>query len=310
MGRIKNIALASTVRAEYQELACFIKHYQAIGVDVIILFFDDPNDSCIKRIRDNFQAVILIKCDDAYWKARGIKKPDSIEERQTVNVNEALNIGTIKGSKWLVNVDVDELVYCEHDLKKALENYENEEIDAVRFDVLEAVPEKAYYASIFEPTLFRANPSEKRIALAKALGCSSVLFNGEYFRGHLASKLAIRVSSNVSRIKIHNVEMKKGEAAIVRAKHILLLHFDSIGVHNWQQKWDRRVDGTGKASEMRGNRKKQLDFYLQAKKGGPKVIERSYLKLYGINFFQKRLLLLLGMLQIINLKEKHVTDSV
>lgn len=302
MSQKKQIALASTVRAGYEEMVFFISYYQSIGVDLIILFLDDPNDKNAGRLQEKFDDLILVVCDDAYWRSAVPGKPKSIEERQTININRALAISRERNTEWLINVDLDELVFSHLDIKKALAKYDEPEIDAVRFDVYEAVAEKLYYRHIFEPSLFRKNPSPKRLKIASLLGCRGVLFQNEYFRGHLASKLAIKVNSQIKEIKIHNIVMEEGEPNIKKVNDIKLLHFDCIGIDNWRQKWERRIDGSGRAAEMRGNRQAQMEYYIEAKEAGSDTLQKAYLNMYGIPKYQQLVLMILGLLERIRIK--------
>lgn len=302
MSQKKQIALAATVRAEYEEMVFFISYYQSIGIDLIVLFLDDPNDKNVALLQEEFNNLITVICNDAYWHSFGHDRPESIEERQTINVNRAFAIARERDIEWLVNVDLDELVFSHLNIKQALAKYDEPEIDAVRFDVYEAVAEKVNYNHIFEPSLFRKNPSPRRLKVASLLGCQDALFQNEYFRGHLASKLAIKVNSHIKEIKIHNIVMEEGEPNIKRVNDIKLLHFDCIGIDNWRQKWERRIDGSGRAVEMRDNRQAQMEYYIEAKEAGSDTLKKAYLNMYGIPKYQQLVLMMLGLLERIKIK--------
>jgi len=293
------VAIISTVKAPIEELRLFVNYHLNIGIDNIILFFDDPQDEGI-NLFSQYQKVFTVKCSSAYWFEKTDKWPAFIAERLTINVNEGVKIALSKGCNWIIHIDSDELINPLKELKQVLSDSNAE---AVRFSIMEAVSESEKYDHIFKPTLFKKKSSKVQARLAKFLGCSNAFFDNKYFRGHTASKMAIKVSSDIKRYKIHNAEKYHGKLNVENSKKIQLLHYDCIGIDDWMKKWNRRLDGTGTSNTLGEHRKKQLVLYEQTKKKGKKSLSLLYQKLHIIPMQEQVILYLLGMLKTIKLNQ-------
>ena len=67
MEKTPKIAIVSTVKGPLNELLMFINYHLNIGIDQIILFFDDPQDTCIDQIDAKYKNVHAVKCTEEYW---------------------------------------------------------------------------------------------------------------------------------------------------------------------------------------------------------------------------------------------------
>jgi hypothetical protein len=276
----ERICLISTVKAPALEIKAFANYHINIGVDRIILFFDDPNDQAIGLFVDD-PNILCIKCDDVYWSRRDAGKstihniltsvrtwlrlgrPETIERRQEVNVNYGLEIAKRNNFHWIIQVDSDELLFIKGkgDVHEILRR---QPLNVVRFHMKEAVPERDFYKNRFEATLFReptTDDNKTKIALVLSKGCEGAFFYGEYFRGHAASKVAVRTRANVKWLGIHGPARPKIPEAIT--DEIILLHYDCVGFADWRTKWARRVDQTGKAVRIRRSRRRQLALFRE-----------------------------------------------
>lgn len=287
------ISIVATVKAPEQELIHFVKHHINLGVDFIILYFDSPGD--VPAIFFENSRVIVQECTDKYWLNNALQRPSSIEERQIININNGAQIAANLNCEWMIHIDSDELLYCKN-LKQTLSNTTE---DAVKFEVLEAIPSKVIHESIFDTTLFKRNTNKYKIKLASFLGVKKAIFNNEFFRGHSQSKMAFKLNRNIDKYYIHSAE-KKGGLVHTSSKKILLLHFDCIGIDAWKTKWNRRIDGTATALEMRQNRCEQQYQYAEAKARGNKSLTKLYQSLYLVPSKELFILNFLGMLKKIN----------
>ena len=298
---MSRIAVISTVRSPVEQLKRFIAFNLNSGIDQIFLFFDDPQDAGLHKL-SSLEKVHLIRCDDKYWKTRSNLRPSSIEERQTINVNEGAKIARSKDFEWIIHIDSDELIYPLYPIKQVLAKSSAE---AIRFSVMEAVPCTEKYNHIFEPYIFRKKPRIIPMNITKIisrlLGCNKAFFGNEYFRGHMASKMAVRISSNITCYGIHNATKDSGKLNVEDTNDIRLLHFDCVGFDNWQAKWENRLDGSGKATRMRNNRKEQLSLYERARIEGKNQLINLYRRLYFIPDYERRVLYCLGMLSFIHI---------
>lgn len=294
------VATVSTVKAPIDELQVFIENQQSIGVDHIILFFDDPTDAAMAAVA-NDDKLTLIPCSEAYWQAKAKQRPDSIEQRQSINATVGLQLAREHGCQWIIHIDSDELLYPLTDLHAVLTQCH---ADLVKFEVLEAVSEQVEYTDIFVPDLFKRPPNAIQLRLARWLGCKRAIFNGQYFRGHLASKVAVRITDKIKSLAIHGPQQVDGPLSLQTTREVKLLHFDCIGFAAWKRKWSRRLDGSATATNMRGNRQQQYAKFIQAFAQGDEALLQLYQQLQVIPAYEKRILTMLGML--IRLKNPHI----
>lgn len=303
------IAIVSTVRAPLKQLEMFVNYHLNIGVDQIILFFDDPDDKGFD-IFSNYKHVRCIKCDSKYWfiKNKG-KRPEGIFTRQVKNVNHAVKHYLKRGYEWVIHIDSDELLRPIKPIRNVLENMGN--YDAIRFRIFEAVSENLSYETIYEPTLFRVMPDKKQRASAKKLGCKAAFFEGRYFRADIASKMAIRINPEIKLYKVHNAIKHKGELSVLNTNEIQLLHFDCVDFASWSEKWNRRLDGSAPTPNLQNSRKAQLDMYIDAKNKGENSLTDLFRQLHMIPKSEQGHLFSLEMLERIQLnpelfnKTKH-----
>lgn len=296
---MNSIGIISTVKTSSLELQLFVNYHLNIGIDEIILFFDDPEDKGI-NIFAEYSQVHTVKCSDLYWKERGEDKPATIEKRQTINVNHGAKFLSSKDIYWLTHIDSDELIHPVRPIKQVLNSYVT---DAVRFSIREAISEREKYEHIFLPTVFKkkANNIQKRIV--KLLRCSNLIFEDEFFRGHSSSKMAVKISPKIKKYGIHGPHYQS-DIDIKNTNLIQLLHYDCVGIEDWKRKWDSRLDGSARASHLSNKRKKQLLLYKKAKEEGEEQLTVLYRRLHTIGKRERSILYLLRMLTPIKLDKR------
>ncbi len=296
---MSKIALISTVKAPTNELLEFVNYHLGIGINEIILFFDDPKDEAIKFL-ENKPQVHCIVCTDKYWQQRKIQKPDSIEERQVININHGAKIAKANACTWLAHIDSDELIF--NSINQSIgEILVKSKANIVRLAVREAIADHPYTHSVFSAKWFKKPVNPEKINKAIKLGSQKVFFEGEFFRGHLESKAFVKIDSKISRYGIHYPSDYDINCVIKWSDDIKLLHYDCIGFDAWKSKWDRRLDGSATANKMRINRKKQLQEYKNAKHLGHQQLLVLYKEMHMISTKNKLVLLLLGMIERIKI---------
>jgi hypothetical protein len=295
--------LVSTIRSTRVDTIRFINYHLNIGVDEIVLFFDDPVDESFADVCE-YEGVRPVLCDETYWRRHG-GRPISIEERQEINATVALQLAISNRFEWIIHLDSDELIASSADLKSILEKCS---ADVIRFSIREAVCMRERYESIFGATSFKVRSSDikpYRLKIAKVLGCDGVFFLDEYFRGHAASKAAVKISSKIRSLGLHGPKATAPEASIkeIVTSSIVLLHYDSVGIEAWRTKWRRRIDGSGTAVRIRANRREQLERFTKA--GGDESAERViYNNLHRISRYQHFVLKMLGLIKVVKLNAR------
>ena len=294
------IALVSMVKAPLHELRIFVHYHLNIGIDEIILLFDDPLDPGLDAFSQS-PSVTCIACSAEFWKSKTGERPDSFSTRQLININEGVKIAGGKDCNWVIQLDGDELVKPKIDIKSILGNCN---ADVLRFKVMEAVSEKVNYDNIFSASLFKTESSTTKIKIARLLGCSRMIFRNEYFRGHTASKVAVRLSAAIQTHGVHGPKKYDRKTTSFENTHeISLLHFDCVGFDSWNRKWGGRYDGTSLTVTMRENREQQLQAYIRATEAGRYAQAKLYRRLHIITGYEKGVLFLLGMLRRLRMKQ-------
>jgi hypothetical protein len=300
---MEKLAIISTVKAPLSQLRMYVNYHLNMGIDEIILFFDDPFDEGIKFFA-NYKNVSIVPCSSDYWTQTTEKRPHISLDRQITNVNEGVKIATSKNCSWITHIDCDELIQPLKEIKQVLTDCQ---ADALKFCLMEAVSEQETYKHIFIPNLFKKRPNKLQIWAAKILGCSKSFCEGEYFRGHNSSKMLIKISPKIKKYGIHQPEQYDDDTIIKEINELRLLHYDSIGLSNWKAKFEGRaqelVEGDN-LSEFFGNyRLKQFKDYLKARSEGDSQLVALYKRLYIMSKRQKQILFFLGMLERVILNQ-------
>jgi hypothetical protein len=304
---LPRVAVISTVKVPLDQLRMYVNYHFNIGIDEFILFFDDPDDPGIEAM-SAYRGLTAITCSDAYWAEIPGGKPGILSDQQVENLKIGVEIAKRNNCEWVIHIDTDELLNPLKDIKTVLADCD---ADSLRFDLLEAVSGQEYYNNIFEPILFRQESSKQKIRLAERLGCSKAIWNQEFIRGHHLSKSATRLGPSVNYIDVH---MPKGhEESMLRknCKEIQLLHFDCVGLKDWDSKWSNRtLDGSDlsnpklKPNRHRKNRIKQHYAYLEAKASGRVEMLELYQAMYAIPKREQFVLWLLGMLKRVKIDRR------
>ncbi len=298
------VAVVSTVKAPLAQLKEYVSHTISIGMDRVCLFFDDPSDEAAQYFTD-MPNVEVVLCSDEHWKNGLGERPVEHQKRQVFNINFAADRLKQDGFEWLISIDCDELLYPKRPLHRILEETT---ADALRFPILEAVSERLTYDSIFSPEIFKKVPMRGQGRLARLLGCRKAFFGGQYFRGHSASKMAVRMTDKVVEIGIHWPTKTREELTIERPNDLILLHFDCVGYDNWHQKWNNILQSYGPVPNPHHPPFRQKQFMLfcgAAEKGGDEAIRELYLELHTIPEKEKRVLRMLGLMTSMDLNDAY-----
>lgn len=300
---MEKLAIISTVKAPLRQLQMYVNYHLHLGVDEIILFFDDPIDQGIQFFA-KYQNVTVVPCSEKYWVQREGTRPHLLPDRQIVNVNEGVKIAINKNCSWITHIDCDELIQPLTDIKKVLRDCR---ADALKFCLLEAVSDQEVYEHIFMPTLFKKRPNNLQIWAAKTLGCSRFFYGGKYFRGHKSSKMLIKVSPKIQKYGIHKPDRYDHDLIIREISELRLLHYHCIGLSNWKVKFEERAQELLESDNLNKGfvnySGPQLQDYLEARSEGDSQLLALYKRLYIMSKREKRILFFLGMLEEVVLNQ-------
>jgi hypothetical protein len=168
----------------------------------------------------------------------------------------------------------------------------------------EAVSEKDRYENIFEASLFKERVTKEnrsRVELAYSMTRDGAFFEGEYLRGHSDSKVAVRINSNIEWMRAHGPVRPK--MAEVGTDRITLLHYDSVGIDAWKEKWTNRLDEPEVGKWARQNRVRQFELFKKAYGNAAEELA-LFSRLHKISEHDKRVLMQYGLLTAITLPHK------
>ena len=296
------VAIVSTVKAPMDVLQPWIRHHLDIGIERFYLFLDDPADEASAELEAT-DRVHVVRCTPAYWSRLNGTRPDPVPGRQAVNVNHGMSLAAASGCNWVAHIDCDELIRPLMPLEDILASTG---ADGLRMTVLEAVSEQLDYPGIFDPSLFKTVPTRGQALAAVLLGCFGAFRYGEYFRGHTASKMLIRLDGTVTRMGIHKPVEFTADYRFKETKALQLLHFDGIGFDDWDKKWTARIKNEHSAFGFRPARVRQLEAYRKAARKGRDSRVALFRKTQMIPRREAAVLKRLGLLHRI---ESHAEQS-
>jgi hypothetical protein len=300
------VCTVTTLRAPFEETLQFVHYHLNVGLDRVILFFDDPEDPAADAV-EGYERVTAVRCDRAHWAASGLPEAPVVEDRQIYNANLGLAMARAEGYGWVIHMDSDELLHVEPgagSLGAALARVDAAAPVAM-VKAVEAVPERHHHPYPFlEVRLFKVTERQikKRLWLAKALGCRRAFYRGEYFRGYHGGKSAVRTSADVEAMGLHKPRLAGVglDYEPPRLGGVKILHYDCCGLDAFRTKWRRRLDGTATAVKMRKNRVRQLQAF-EKRLADEHQLVRLYERLYFLPPYEQRVLRALGLLTTVAL---------
>lgn len=162
-------ALVTTLRGAAPVIDSFVRYHLALGFTRLYLFFDDPHDPALQRVRDAHDARIAIfehgpalqsawrQCAQYSHYAPHVER--EVMARQCLNVEVAVQHALADRIEWLLHIDADELFYAPgQDAGTHFARLSATGIERAVYPNLEALPESEAIDDFFrEVTLFKSN---------------------------------------------------------------------------------------------------------------------------------------------------------
>ena len=310
------ICSVSTIKAPLKETLNWVNYHLNIGIDHMYICFDDPNDLAIKKLEKN-ERVTCIKCDKEHLKdlipTGGELSDVNHQEKLEFNAKFVFDMIQGKDYDWMfANLDSDELIYVEGNLKEFLSDIKKK-TDVICLLPLDSVPEKDYYQNVFqEVTLFRNlgkiarfyYPNKKLLQrfmplVKKREGNIA----GVYFRGHAAGKSIVRTNVKIDRFPGHRPIGKEGVELVQEfTSKANVLHFNACGFDVWKSKWLNKHERKNPTQNMnKGKIKLYCQFVHTYKNGNEESLKKVYRDQSMIPKHLKVILLSFGLLRKIKL---------
>ncbi len=255
--------LFATIRAQPDQILAFVRYHLNSGFDHVVVFLDDPANDAAGQLAGE-PRVTCYRCDEHYWQEQiGRTAPDdlSINDRQRINSQVALNLARKAGYEWIAHVDGDELIYVPAGLKQGLKRLPKQ-VQVARFPVLEVVPEmESPHHAFQDMTLFKqalkTHPpgilfsssweESLRLLASRAfykikqtvayLAGSSKVKKG-YIKGHRVGKSIARTAAAFDQYLEHFPQPKSAHRLrVIFFPGGSVLHFDTPSFAAWKAKW-------------------------------------------------------------------------
>lgn len=214
----------------------FVAYHLNAGADRMVLFFDDPKDSCINMVA-HLERVTAIPCDDAFWRSIGGKSGMRHGRRQ--------NSSTLHGYQmipdgWVINFDADEIFYTSSGSPAHFLQQFPEDTHAVRLTSVEQI----YLETNPEELTFRLS-IDKHTSREVYGDAASHLARNSGFVGHAEGKSIIRAGQKDIRLRQHwTIDAGKNrlpETIFKGGSEAALLHMNAHSYADWRSKLEFRL---------------------------------------------------------------------
>lgn len=297
----QRVATATTLKTSPRQAAEFAAYHHNLGVDEVIMFFDDPTDPAAEMLSGKPGATV-IRCDDSHWSRVIGKKgrPQKVQQRQAANMNWILRT-RIVDLDWVIGIDSDELIWAPRGLHQSLA-VEGEGLSVLQLPPLEAVPPNPVLSDPFQDvSLFRTH-LPGRFPMAHRLRANSGFIGpNEFLRGHIQGKPAIRLDGVVTGVRIHRaVEKDRKRFKKATSSDLRVLHFDSGSLEQWKTKWRNRGEFARPRNDK--HRATQWDEFTRLDRADDQAgLERLYRRYFMIPRHEVPVLRTLGLLRRVRL---------
>ena len=314
--------IITTLKGDAQQTMDFVNYHLNVGVNHILLYFDDPNDFAIELLR-NKKKVTCIPCTERHWQSIEIIEHRCIlEKKQLSNIKHGKEILYGKGIRWGISIDSDELLFvCKKKKEKNSTISEilleqSEKIGVIRVKSYESIITKDQYNHrSFMAKWFMVQPSDKKfftLFFYKILNYNRKgVINDEFFLGHTEGKSFFRVNLDFLKINQHSPIVKSKKVKYIESKELKLLHFDCMLYEKWKERWLWRVSGGINSVGMGPQRLKQFKLISDvANKESDKKLKKLYKKWFFVGYIKLFLLRITHQVRQIDINDETFNESI
>lgn len=236
MIREPKICTVSMIKDTEENIRRFAAYHIGIGIHEVLILLDSSDYD--RKDRLNKLDGVTCRCIDKEFFNEWCLPPDaSLNSRQLACVNYGLQYARTNSFDWIAHIDIDELIYPFRPLSEVLKSAIH---PILKFRLFEAVAENPLETDLYKPRLFKSIGTPRRRRLARILTFGRPFYHGEYFRGHVFSKVIVQAQNDkIIEMKIHNAVHADGFRGF-KCDDIALLHFDGVGYDIVRTKWTLR----------------------------------------------------------------------
>jgi len=246
------LAIVTTLRDAGAMLDSFVTYHLRTGFTHLYLFFDDPADSDLARLRGHPRITAIAHDDDLRrrwaWLPEYAHYGEHIDRevmaRQVLNTGLAIELALRDGCDWLLHIDSDELFFAPRGTATHFQQAQAHAVDTVCYRNFEAVPEKADITDPFrEVDLFKV-PPELRAGpfddAGRALLADTPQIPEKRFHFYRNGKAAVRLAAPDMRPDgVHRFLRSGGTTQEAQASDAFVLHYPCCGFEVFWQKYKR-----------------------------------------------------------------------
>lgn len=189
--------LVATILAPTADILRFAAFHLDAGAHRLYIYLDDPEDAAFALLKAHSK-IRVQKCDAAYWKKVGDKRPVKHQVRQSKNATHAYHRKA--EVEWLGHIDVDEFVVSTQDIGKALNDIPDQKLSA-RLRPMEQLVGTSDSFKAFIPN------GPDRISTVENIYPEFGKYVKGGFLSHVAGKFFVRTGLAGMNLRIHNVFM-------------------------------------------------------------------------------------------------------
>ncbi|WP_417724220.1 glycosyltransferase family 2 protein [Salipiger sp.] len=199
--------VVSTIRAPLPAIARFAAHHLELGADSLHIYLDTPDPEAEAWL-SRHPALHITPCDDAYWQTAGKARMEAHQQRQAFNATRCLHDRS-HGLDWLAHIDVDEFLLTERPLRAMLAGV-SPHAAAARILPAEALATETGFPSHYK--LAHHHAGQKKSVVQDIYPTFGLhLYGG--FLSHTAGKVFARTGLDDTRLGIHTVKYRGGDAS-------------------------------------------------------------------------------------------------
>lgn len=226
------ITTVSTVKDDLPRLERWIDRNLAAGVDRMLVFVDDRDDTETASVLNARHGVVAVDAT-TWW---GDDFSPKLNARQRINANAALHVVREADPRgWVFHIDGDEVLHLDKERLLLLAD----DVEAVLLSPLEALAQWEWPND--EVTVFKRLLADEELNLLHLLGRLERPDNNAYFRGHTVGKAGLRASTDAW-LDIHRVvDDSRIPVDARRAPWLQVLHYESHTLEEFIRKWSNHI---------------------------------------------------------------------
>ncbi|MDX8351774.1 glycosyltransferase family 2 protein [Cognatiyoonia sp. IB215182] len=250
-------------------VAAFVAWHLSLGASEMHLYFDRPDDPTADLVAAIPQ-VQVTRCDAAFWKTLGKRRPDKHQLRQVLNAGDAF---AATQADWLLHCDGDEFLWPVSSVAASLDR-----AGAEAHCLITPVAERFYVNDTADASIFAGSfrrPFAGNPAMGRALFGRGYAMTQRGLTGHAIGKSFLRRGAKAAP-SIHRPKQKGADVPSEQAQDLTLLHFDGLTPAHWAFKILRKADAVANHGGMppTRHRQRQINAVLAAPEDAMAIHDR------------------------------------